>query len=199
MAELQESKRRRLYGKQAPPEGENDRYTRIQLVTYVRDRWVANRMAAESSKGYARRQELRRQFGRSDKAQILQAMLPEIPRNLLAAARFLADVWQTETPIVSEPQVAGYYRGTGTMFRFSGSFSKIDHHPSLMLLRSEEVDFDTLSKTLQSAPQVISLWDDFQQWVDALSQKYGFDRVTMALEVHTQVTLERRAHPFICI
>ena len=60
-----------------------------------------------------------------------------------------------------------------------------------MLLRSEVVDLDALSKTLQSAPQVISLWDDFQQWVDALSQQYGFDRVTMALEVHMrwQVTL----------
>ena len=84
-------------------------------------------------------------------------------------------------------------KGTGTMFRYSGSFSMIEHQPSLDLLAAgPSVDIDLLSAGLRNAPQVLAIWNDFQSWMTELGNKYRFERVSTALELHTEVTLQRR-------
>ncbi|CAL1129654.1 unnamed protein product [Cladocopium goreaui] len=185
--------RRRLCGKQLPPDGPSDREARKQLLIWLRDKWAAQRMAARNEHGHAKRQRWRASFAQADRPQILRDMLPQIPVKFARAARDLLAGWHVEEPIVNEPSPQAY-KGTGTMFRYSGSFSMIEHQPSLDLLAAgPSVDIDLLSAGLRrNAPQVLAIWDDFQSWMTELGNKYRFERVSTALELHTEVTLQRR-------
>ncbi|CAL1154478.1 unnamed protein product [Cladocopium goreaui] len=166
---------------------------RKQLLIWLRDKWAAQRMAARNEHGHAKRQRWRASFAQADRPQILRDMLPQIPVKFARAARDLLAGWHVEEPIVNEPSPQAY-KGTGTMFRYSGSFSMIEHQPSLDLLAAgPSVDIDLLSAGLRrNAPQVLAIWDDFQSWMTELGNKYRFERVSTALELHTEVTLQRR-------
>ncbi|CAL1133125.1 unnamed protein product [Cladocopium goreaui] len=172
--------------------GPPDREARKQLLIWLRDKWAAQRMATRNEHGHAKRQRWRASFAQADRPQILRDMLPQIPVKFARAARDLLAGWHVEEPIVNEPSPQAY-KGTGTMFRYSGSFSMIEHQPSLDLLAAgPSVDIDLLSAGLRNAPQVLAIWDDFQSWMTELSNKYRFERVSTALELHTEVTLQRR-------
>ncbi|CAL1169825.1 unnamed protein product [Cladocopium goreaui] len=172
--------------------GPPDREARKQLLIWLRDKWAAQRMATRNEHGHAKRQRWRASFAQADRPQILRDMLPQIPVKFARAARDLLAGWHVEEPIVNEPSPQAY-KGTGTMFRYSGSFSMIEHHPSLDLLAAgPSVDIDLLSAGLRNAPQVLAIWDDFQSWMTELGNKYRFERVSTALELHTEVTLQRR-------
>ena len=148
-------------------------------------------MAARNEHGHAKRQRWRASFAQADRPQILRDMLPQIPVKFARAARDLLAGWHVEEPIVNEPSPQAY-KGTGTMFRYSGSFSMIEHQPSLDLAAGPSVDIDLLSAGLRNAPQVLAIWNDFQSWMTELGNKYRFERVSTALELHTEVTLQRR-------
>ena len=71
-------------------------------------------------------------------------MLPQIPVKFARAARDLLAGRHVEEPIVNEPSPQAY-KGTGTMFRYSGSFSMIEHQPSLDLLAAGLILFGPVS------------------------------------------------------
>jgi len=184
--------RRRLCGKQPRPDGPPDRESRKQLLIWLRDKWAAQRMAARNEHGQPKRQRWRASFAQADR-QILRDMLPQIPVKFARAARDLLAAWHVEEPIVNEPSPQAY-KGTGTMFRYSGSFSMVEHQPSLELFAAgPSVDIDLPTAGLRTAPQVLAIWDDFQSCVTELGNKCRLERVSTALELHTEVTIQRRA------
>ena len=187
---MQPVQRRRVRGKQAPAEGLNNRETRNAVQTLVRDRWVARQMAAEASQGHERRSALRLQFSRlPDKAAVLEGMANAVPANLRAAARALLTSWRTETPIVPGEPVVPSYRGCGTMFRYSGSWSKAPDAVATQLLQQGEGMLPAVCSQLRPLEHVQQLWADFQSFVGGLQRRFHLDRVTLACELHTQVSL----------
>lgn len=185
------AKRRRLQGKQSPPEGVNTREARMQVQTLVRDAWVARRMVEEGSHGHARRNVLRVAFSNVEqRAPLLQAMWGRIPVHLMAAAGALLAAWRAEQPIVMNEQALPSYRGSGTMFRYSGSWSKIlDDRASAMLAEGAARIAD-VCRLLQDNADVATLWGDFQRFAEQLRQSSKMDRLTLACELHTTVSLE---------
>ncbi len=190
---MEPNKRRRVTGKQAPMEGLNTRDTRNALQTLIRDKWVAQEMAARNLRGKEQRQRLRVEFNSlPNKSAVLGGMLGQVPQNLRAAACALSASWTTETPIVQEPALYSY-RGSGTMFRYSGSWSKIeDASISLQLTDQNPQSIDEVCRLLRSNAEVLRLWSDFQEFVGDLQQRFRLDRTTAALELHCQVSLERK-------
>ena len=189
---MEPNKRRRLCGKQAPIEGLNTRDTRNALQTFIRDRWVAQQMTARNLRGHEQRQRLRVEFSsKPDKSAVLEGMRDQVPQNLRAAARSLLASWTIETPIVQEPVLLSY-RGCGTMFRYSGSWSKIEDASITLLLTDQKPSIDEVCQLLRANAEVLRLWSDFQDFVKDLQRRFHLDRATAALELHSQVSLERK-------
>ena len=190
---MEPNKRRRLCGKQAPIEGLNTRDTRNALQTFIRDRWVAQQMTARNLRGHEQRQRLRVEFSsKPDKSAVLEGMRDQVPQNLRrAAARSLLASWTIETPIVQEPVLLSY-RGCGTMFRYSGSWSKIEDASITLLLTDQKPSIDEVCHLLRANAEVLRLWSDFQDFVKDLQRRFHLDRATAALELHSQVSLERK-------
>ena len=171
---LPPAKRRLLQGKQTPPEGPNSRDSRNQLQTLLRDAWVAEKMRAEGAHGHARRSILRAEFTRIDKTPVLQSMLArgQMPGQLVAAARALRFSWQVEAPIVVQEPAVVSYRGCGTMFRYSGSWSKIQDAAASAMLAEGESRIADVCRHLQANPEVQGLGDDFRRFVEQLQASW---------------------------
>ncbi|CAK9030607.1 unnamed protein product [Durusdinium trenchii] len=188
-------KRRRLMGKQPAPEGQNNRDARNVLTTWLRDRWVASRMSREGLTGHAVRNTLRLAFNAlapEDKAAWLRLRLEaDFPVHFRAAASALLSLWQSERPIVEETRVPACYRGNGTMFRYSGSFSKIvDAETSALLAAGQAETIPDVCAKLRGHPQLCALWDEFTAFFERLQASFHLDRWTLALELHCKVSVQ---------
>ena len=176
------AKRRRLQGKQCPPEGQDSRDSRSQLQTLVRDAWVADKMRAEGSHGHARRNVLRVEFTSIEKTPVLESMLArgQVPGQLMAATRALLFSWQVEAPIVVNEPAARCYRGCGT---------KTPDAAARAMLAEGESRVADVCRLLQVSPEVQGLWDDFRHFAEQLQQG-KLDRVTLACELQTAVSFQ---------
>ena len=150
-------------------------------------------MTEEGSHGHARRNVLRVQFTGIDKAPVLQAMVNRVPPHLMAAARALLVSWQVEAPIVADEPAIVSYRGCGTMFRYSGSWSRVTDAEASSLLAAGASRIDDVCRLLQQNSEVQALWDEFQRFVEHLRRQVQLNRVTLACELHTAVSLEAKA------
>ena len=190
-------KRRRLSVKQPSPHGVNDRATRNQTQTFIRDRWVADRMTAEGSHGQTRRHELRVAFSTLEtKATVLASFWPDIPEHWQQAALALWQQWSaTATDPVEAEHPSKSYRGSGTMFRFSGAWSHISSAEAEQLLQGQyaETVVDAVCDILHVDPTVMALWADFKSFSIALATDFHFERLSIALELHTKSSFERKA------
>ena len=147
-------------------------------------------MVEEGSHGHERRNVLRVEFTSIDKVPVLQAMLGQVPAHLMAAARALLASWHAEPPIVLNEQPLPSYRGSGTMFRYSGSWSRITDAGASAMLAEGESRIADICRLLQDNVEVASLWDEFQRFAQQLRQS-KLDRMTLACELHTAVSLEK--------
>ena len=187
------SKRRRIVGKQTSPEGYHETGTRQVLTkpweqrcavkTMVRDHWVARHMSAHGLRGREARRKLISEWADFPcEAKLRQLSFVTVPSALSASAADVKAQWQMETNVPLAPDEARVtqYRGTGTMFRWSGTWSLLQDIPFDSV--------DSLCVTLRVHPACVQLWEEFRAFFDAVQKKHGLARWTIALELHCEVT-----------
>ena len=146
---LQAAKRRRLTSKQPPPgvlppaavANAVSQEDRNSLRTCIRDRWIANHLARAGLQGRKERDCARSLFHvAEDKAELLQELRDagRILNRLLPAVPSLLAEWASVRLVMhgreGETLVPTPYRGTGSMFRYSGPWSRLEDDRLVQLL-----------------------------------------------------------------
>ena len=152
-------KRGRLTYKQPPrpPPSNNDLE---QVRTLVRDRWVASYLAKRDKSGQEARAAAKRVFTSAANRRVtLTSMLEsgQIPARLHAAALRVVMTWASETPLhgpdEAEEDVMSSYRSSGSMFRYSGSWSRVeDRELSAVLATKAHAGVSDVCAHLKSHP-----------------------------------------------
>ena len=182
------NKRRRLTGKQPAPEfaDELDGATHLErtlIKTLVRDHWVGTQMRVRGLSGHDIRNRLRREFTHlSLEAKAAQLREVTVPRHLTKAVADLRSGWEVQKPLEADEPCVLNYKGKGTMFRWSGNWSLVHNNTA------STGSIDDLCVALREHPFVRGLWDDFQQFFGGLQKKLRFERWSIALELHCEVT-----------
>ncbi|CAJ1460246.1 unnamed protein product [Effrenium voratum] len=183
-------KRRRLVGKQPASSVAEPVITpasthqeRTLVKTSVRDAWVAAEMRARGLSGHQARQRLRSEWTTVPlDVRARQMSTMTFPSELADAATSVERGWQTlQQPVVLGEPCVTRFRGNGTMFRWSGSWSRISDVGAA-------ASIEELCVTLRQHPSVGSLWQSFLDFFQGVQKKFRLDRWTVALELHCEVT-----------
>ena len=109
----------------------------------------------------------------------------------------LIEEWAPDGTEIREKPVT-YYRGKGTMLRYSGAYSNIDCSPAVEILQSHMGSWDNLTMVqqqskiddvvavLQATSEVQQLWADFKRFVAELVAKNGIQRHTVGMELNNE-------------
>ena len=176
--------------------GVNTGVTRNQVNTWARDLWVAARMLQTGQTGPGVRQQLKKDYtalGAVAKANHLTTVFPKLAGHLRNAGQALLDAWTSsdEAPLIADEEAATSYRGCGTMFRYSGTWSRVSERSLEELLSERGANaIDDVCLALRQHPDVCRIWEEFQQFFFALCKKCNIDRCTLAMELHTHVSIE---------
>ncbi len=189
-------KRRRLTHKQPPPAPPSSDELG-QVRTLVRDRWVAARLSEHGRGGQDARAVAKREFSSaSNKRGTLTSLLEagQIPARLHAAALRLVMAWTSEAPLLGPDEAEGdamsSYRGSGTMFRYSGSWSRVpDAELSAVLAAKGHAAIPEVCARLKRHPYVQGLWHEFSTFSQQLVSTTPIARWTAALELHVEASL----------
>ncbi|CAE7672268.1 unnamed protein product, partial [Symbiodinium sp. CCMP2592] len=165
--------------------------------TLVRDKWVASYLAEHGRGGQDARAAAKREFtSAANKRQMLSSMLEsgQVPPRLHAAATRLIMAWTSETPLRGphevEEDVMSSYRGSGTMFRYSGSWSRVDDAAmSAVLVAKGHNGISEVCSRLKCHPYVQGLWDECSAFRQQLVSSTPITRWTAAMELHVEASL----------
>ena len=104
--------------------------------------------------------------------------------------------WTVVEPVTQggegEVAIGTAYRGTGTMFRYSGLWGRIIEDRSLSeQLASHGLNAITdVSTALQRHPAVMSLWAAFRAFVSDNVRRCGVQRWALAMELHVEASVD---------
>ncbi|CAE7545655.1 unnamed protein product [Symbiodinium sp. CCMP2592] len=188
-------RRRLLYKQPLPAAPSSDELGQVR--TLVRDKWVASYLAEHGRGGQDARAAAKREFtSAANKRQMLSSMLEsgQVPPRLHAAATRLIMAWTSETPLRGphevEEDVMSSYRGSGTMFRYSGSWSRVDDAAmSAVLVAKGHNGISEVCSRLKCHPYVQGLWDEFSAFRQQLVSSTPITRWTAAMELHVEASL----------
>ncbi|CAE7499305.1 unnamed protein product, partial [Symbiodinium sp. CCMP2592] len=188
-------RRRLLYKQPLPAAPSSDELGQVR--TLVRDKWVASYLAEHGRGGQDARAAAKREFtSAANKRQMLSSMLEsgQVPPRLHAAATRLIMAWTSETPLRGphevEEGVMSSYRGSGTMFRYSGSWSRVDDAAmSAVLVAKGHNGISEVCSRLKCHPYVQGLWDEFSAFRQQLVSSTPITRWTAAMELHVEASL----------
>ena len=118
----------------------------------------------------------------------------KISPDLQAASAFLLAEWTVVQPLShgrdGEAAVGSAYKGTGTMFRYSGQWGRIpDESLSQRLVAEGKAAIPDVAAALQRHVHVASIWAAFRSFVMEKVQRAGLQRWTIALEMHVEASL----------
>ncbi|CAE7567937.1 unnamed protein product, partial [Symbiodinium sp. CCMP2592] len=188
-------RRRLLYKQPLPAAPSSDELGQVR--TLVRDKWVASYLAEHGRGGQDARAAAKREFtSAANKRQMLSSMLEsgQVPPRLHAAATRLIMAWTSDTPLRGphevEEDVMSSYRGSGTMFRYSGSWSRVDDAAmSAVLVAKGHNGISEVCSRLKCHPYVQGLWDEFSAFRQQLVSSTPITRWTAAMELHVEASL----------